>query len=97
MTRGKHAWDVPFDESRLTELRAALEANGGNITKTAQSLGIVRQWVHELLITYSLVEFARELRVKAGGSSSGRGRPAVPKPPKKRGRPKKDESKGAAS
>lgn len=77
-------WETAADTVRLETFREALEKSSGNVTRAAAALELSRVHAMRLLKKYGLVEFAAQLRLKAGvgsrvtdGPSKGRvlGRP----------------------
>lgn len=67
-----HPWRTASDEVQLAALREALIAEAGNITNAAARLGVHRTHAMRLLKKHDLVQFAAELRQRAGNRTRGR-------------------------
>lgn len=90
------AWDVAHDEVQVADLRAALEAERGYVSRTAVRLKMARSQLYTLLARYDLKGFAEGLREAAGATRGADGKvagravavksttPKVAKPPKTR-------------
>ena len=75
--------EVGADSLRATVWQEALQRHQGNIAKASDEFGFSKQRGHSLTKHLSLVDFARDLRVKAGQPVTGR-----PKKPDNRKRKK---------
>lgn len=67
-------------------MRQALTDTGGNVTRAAKALGIVRTYATKLVKLWGLREFAEGLRLAAGNQSTGRPKVDAPPPPTKKRR-----------
>lgn len=59
---GRSSLDAVLSAMRLAMLRAALSQTAGNLTKTADLLGVRRQAVQFMVIRYELRQWAASLR-----------------------------------
>ena len=58
-------YQVMKDQAARDILRAAIEAESGNVTRAARRLGLQRTHLQRLLMRYKLRRVARELRRSA--------------------------------
>jgi transcriptional regulator of acetoin/glycerol metabolism len=65
-------WDAALAKVRVEHLRQALVDHKGNVSRAARALSLSRSHANNLLRLFKLQDFARDLRVKNGGSIRGR-------------------------
>ena len=63
-----------LEAKKRAEIEAELEACGGNVTATAEKLGLWRSSLNRTLKRLDLVDRARELRLAVSGRVTGRPR-----------------------
>ncbi len=59
-------WKTASDEVQLATWREALTEHDGNISRAATAISISRAHATRLMKKFALVEFAADLRMKAG-------------------------------
>ena len=62
-----HPWRTVSDEKQLEVVRAALEAEKGNVTRAAEKLDLARSHLRKIVKKLGLEDFAAERRLAAGG------------------------------
>ncbi|HET6959528.1 MAG TPA: hypothetical protein VFI56_23205 [Vicinamibacterales bacterium] len=66
-------WTPDVEKVKLEQWRAALVAAGGNITHAAKATEISRAYATVLMKRFDLIEFAAQLRARAGAGALVRG------------------------
>jgi hypothetical protein len=75
LAEGKSYFEIqPYTHPVQVQMRHALEKMDGNVSRVAQNVGMSRDAVRALLEKYGLVDYANELRVKAGGAITVEGK-----------------------